>query len=177
MKIKSILILIAFNMMALPVVAQEQHKMLKGDENIAREFRDAFVPPPKTRQFMAEPRTDQAEAPANIISVRVGFKTNSALLTAEAQQILKEVGRAMNFDQMVDLEFIIEGHTDPRGGLDLNQRLSEARAQAVLDYLVWNTQVDRGRLTAVGKNYSELLNTENLIAPENRRVTFKLNER
>lgn len=35
-----------------------------------------------------------------------------------------------------DLEIAISGHTDPVGGAEYNQRLSEARAKAVADYLI-----------------------------------------
>jgi outer membrane protein OmpA-like peptidoglycan-associated protein len=75
-------------------------------------------------------------------------------------------------DKMAKHSFIIEGHADPRGGPDFNQRLSQERAQTVRDYLVRNHDIMEERLTAIGKGDHELLDKENPIAPENRRVTI-----
>lgn len=46
----------------------------------------------------------------------------------------------------------IEGHADPLGGLEYNERMTQARARSVLDYLVDNG-ADGLRLTAVGFGY------------------------
>ena len=50
--------------------------------------------------------------------------------------------------------------------------LPEARALAVVDYLVATHGVAAERLAPVGKGSSELLNPERPDAPENRRVTI-----
>jgi len=105
-------------------------------------------------------------------SMMITFETNSAVLTAEAVHTLDKVGRALKMDKLAGLDFFIEGHTDPRGSLALNQNLSQARAEAVKDYLVWKHSISRERLVAVGKGFSELANRENPVAPENRRVTI-----
>ncbi|MDR4518123.1 MAG: OmpA family protein [Nitrosomonas sp.] len=123
----------------------------------------------KTRNFI--PTEVLVEKPLKY-SFMILFETNSATLTAKALRDLDEVGRFMKMDKVTDLKFEIEGHTDPRGGFVLNRDLSLARAEAVINYLVLNHNVDRGRLVAVGKGFSEMINRENTIAPENRRVTI-----
>ncbi|MCB1986137.1 MAG: OmpA family protein [Burkholderiales bacterium] len=120
--------------------------------------------------FRSEPES-LPDGPASA-SMMITFKTNSAVLTDDAIYALDKVGRALNMDKLADLKFVIEGHTDPRGSFILNQNLSQARAEAVKDYLVWKHNVNRERLVAVGKGYSELINRDNPIAPENRRVTI-----
>jgi OOP family OmpA-OmpF porin len=45
---------------------------------------------------------------------------------------------------------LIEGHTDNVGGDDYNMRLSQQRAEAVVNYLVNNFGIDRSRLSAKG---------------------------
>jgi len=78
----------------------------------------------------------------------VNFKTGTAELTFEAKQILNPVA-----DQLLafeDVKIEIWGHTDDRGGDDYNQKLSEQRAQSVVDYFV-TKGVARDRMKAIGK--------------------------
>ena len=66
----------------------------------------------------------------------------------------------------------LEGHTSAEGDAAFNQKLSEARAQAAVDFMVEHEGIDASRLEAVGKGSSELKNTEDSMAPENRRTEF-----
>ena len=102
----------------------------------------------------------------------ITFETNATVLTADAKRELDIVGRALNTSRLTGFNFVIEGHADPRGSAERNLRLSEGRAEAVKQYLVQNQSVSADRLQAVGKGDLEPLNTTNLAAPENRRVTF-----
>ena len=52
------------------------------------------------------------------------------------------------------------------------QKLSEARAQAAVAFLVEHEGIDAARLEAVGKGSSELKNAEDPMAAENRRTEF-----
>ena len=167
MKIQSIFILIAFSMVVMPSVAQET-KIFRGDEVTESALIEALAPI-RARSFKVF--RDQPE-PIPSASILIVFHTNSAELTAEAKKTLNVVGRAFNMDKLADFHFIIEGHTDPRGGLALNQHLSQARAESVLNYLIWNFQIDERRLTAIGRGFSELLNLKDPKAQENRRVTI-----
>ena len=126
----------------------------------------------RTRSFRPE-LNDQSESPSKqlaSLSVMITFETNSAELTPKAKQALDVIGR--NLNHISDSEFIIEGHADLRGSYELNQRLSTARAESVMNYLANKHNIDRGKLSAIGKSYTELANTKNPTAPENRRVTF-----
>jgi len=106
-------------------------------------------------------------------NVLITFRTGSAEVTDEARAALDTIGRALASEQLSGLSFEIDGHADPRGGPDYNMRLSQERAESVVEYLVRNHQLSRDRLIAVGKGYTELLNTANPIAEENRRVTVR----
>ena len=64
-------------------------------------------------------------------------------------------------------------HADPRGGADYNLRLSQARAESVVDYLAGRHGIPRDRLRPIGKGQTELANPGRPTAPENRRVTIK----
>lgn len=106
-------------------------------------------------------------------SLLITFETNSAELTPRSRQSLDVVARALKSDKLMEFKFSVEGHADPRGGDELNQRLSQGRAESVVNYLAENHGIDRERLQPVGKGTTELLNAKRLDAPENRRVTIK----
>ena len=77
----------------------------------------------------------------------ITFETLSNLLTPAG---IAELDRAVEFfNENPDVNAVIEGHTDTDGSPDGNQRLSDRRARAVVDYLV-SQGVDAGRLEAQG---------------------------
>lgn len=104
--------------------------------------------------------------------ILITFDTNSTDLTSTARAALDKVARALQSDKLSAYRFRVEGHADPRGNADANMTLSQERAQAVVDYLTQQDGIAAERLSAVGKGSSEPLNTRNLAAPENRRVTI-----
>jgi len=103
------------------------------------------------------------------------FETGSDVLSAEAEVKLNEVIEIMMQNPSTIL--IVEGHTDNMGDAASNQALSEARAQAVVDYLVTGG-IGEGRLTAVG--YGEARPIANNDTAEgrarNRRIEFVVSE-
>lgn len=113
-----------------------------------------------------------AAAAAGRSNLLITFNTNSAELTNESKNALGTVAKALQSEKLSGFSFSIEGHADPRGNAELNQRLSEARAQSVAAFLVSSHGVASERLLPVGKGSSELLNTDRPEAPENRRVTI-----
>ena len=102
----------------------------------------------------------------------ITFETGSSKLTPQSRGTLDKVGQALKTDSLAQFDFIVEGHADPRGGDRLNQALSLARADRVRVYLMQEHQIDQHRLGSMGKGSSELLNTDDVTAPENRRVTI-----
>lgn len=61
-----------------------------------------------------------------------------------------------------------------KGDSEVNQKLSEARAQAAVDFLVNKEGIDATRLVAVGKGSSELKDSENPTSDINRRTEFEI---
>jgi outer membrane protein OmpA-like peptidoglycan-associated protein len=103
----------------------------------------------------------------------VNFQTNSAQLTPAAQQLLSQF--AVTLQRLPQSkQLLITGHTDDRGSASENQRLSEARARAVADFLI-SQGVSASRLTALGQGQSlPLINsTTDAARLVNRRVEFK----
>ena len=98
------------------------------------------------------------------------FQQGKADLSESAKFVLHDLAKVL--EKNPELRLRLEGHTSAEGDAALNQKLSEARAQAAVAFLVEHEGIDASRLEAVGKGSSELKNQENPMAPENRRTEF-----
>lgn len=103
----------------------------------------------------------------------VNFEFDKSRLTANARTILDGVGDALTTAPTVTVE--IGGHTDAKGTDEYNQKLSERRAQSVVQYLV-GKGIDSGRMTSVGYGESQpVADNETDEGRElNRRVELKI---
>lgn len=93
-----------------------------------------------------------------------------------SEQSFPELDRTVVFfKDNSEVKFEIGGHTDSQGPGDYNLILSQARAQAVVDYLV-NHGVNRSQLVAHGYGETKPLDTQKTREAEakNRRVEFKV---
>ena len=99
----------------------------------------------------------------------IQFDFNSAQVRPESQQALANLAQALLSAELQGSRFAVEGHTDAKGGADYNQKLSQQRALAVRDFLKSRGVVE-SRLMAAGKGSSELANSSEPFAAENRRV-------
>lgn len=102
------------------------------------------------------------------------FEKGKAELNDDAKLALHDLAKVMK--QNPQMSLTIEGHTSSEGDADTNQRLSEQRAQAAVDFLVGKEGIDASRLTAVGKGSSEPKNAANPESEENRRTEFTINQ-
>ena len=116
--------------------------------------------------------TAAAAAQPGRASILVTFVTNSADLTGNAKRALDVLAGAMKSEKLASVRFTIEGHADPRGGEELNLKLSQARADSVRGYLTASHGLAAERINAVGKGSSALMKPSEPAAPENRRVTI-----
>ena len=80
------------------------------------------------------------------------FATNSSALGSASKHSLSNF--AVSLRNNPDTYLRIVGHTDSTGGADLNQTLSEKRAQSVFDFLR-GQGVNIGRMNYEGKGYRE----------------------
>ena len=110
-----------------------------------------------------------------IRSSTVRFETSKADLTADSFAELNEIGNILV--QWPDLKIEIGGHSDSSGNDVKNQQLSEARARAVLGYLLKKfPQISAAQYTIVGYGEANPV-ADNATAAgraENRRVEFKV---
>ena len=98
------------------------------------------------------------------------FQQGKADLSDGAKFVLHDLAKVL--EKNPELRLRLEGHTSAEGDFDFNMKLSDARAKAAVTFLVEHEGIDASRLEAVGKGSTELKNTENPKAPENRRTEF-----
>jgi len=106
------------------------------------------------------------------VNLTVNFATGSSELTPQAKGVLNQLGKALSSSELANYKFRIEGHTDTVGSKDLNQALSQRRAEAVVNYISSQFGVQASRLQAVGMGEEGLLVQTGPDTPEarNRRV-------
>ena len=106
-------------------------------------------------------------------AISVPFAFNSAKLAPDAFEALDNIAEGIKLVQLPG-DLIIEGHTDAKGGDAYNLKLSIRRAAAVKRYFAQHHNIAPGKLKAIGKGRAEPLNGKDPLAPENRRVQFRL---
>ncbi|MGD2035600.1 MAG: OmpA family protein, partial [Bacteroidales bacterium] len=116
---------------------------------------------------------DRVEVGAKVILKNIYFETGKSTLKPESYAGLNNVVRLLETNPSIRIE--ISGHTDNVGSLNLNTRLSNNRAKAVVTYLV-NKGVSESRLEYKGYAYSQPIapNSTAEGRAKNRRVEFKV---
>jgi len=107
---------------------------------------------------------------------RIEFEYDEAALTASSHDVLEDVRAILTEHPEITL-IEIQGHTDNVGGEGYNEKLSEARAQTVLQWLV-DHGIEPSRLRAVGYGKERPLDTNDTEEgrQQNRRVEFHILE-
>lgn len=110
-----------------------------------------------------------------IILNNIFYDYGKATLRSESTGELDRIFDLMNQNPSIKVE--IGGHTDSDGGDDFNQKLSENRAQSVVDYLI-GKGIGQERLVAKGYGESEPIasNETEKGRQQNRRTEFKIIE-
>jgi outer membrane protein OmpA-like peptidoglycan-associated protein/tetratricopeptide (TPR) repeat protein len=119
-----------------------------------------------------------------LIKVKVGkkvvlnnilFESGKTILTSGSYEELNRLLNIMLENPLMKIE--ISGHTDKTGSEPINNKLSEGRAKAVLEYLT-QKGIDRTRMEYKGYGSSQPIsdNTTPQGRAKNRRVEFKILE-
>ena len=139
---------------------------------------DSIIDSSKTIQNQAESSlvaqlSDSLYVGASFILQNIFFDYDKSLLLQQSYNELRDLVDILNKYPKMRIE--VGGHTDGRGSVDYNQRLSESRAKAVVDYLI-SKGIDMRRLQYKGYGKSQPIDTNNTEEgrARNRRVEFKI---
>ena len=113
--------------------------------------------------------TDSA-AGGGKINLDIRFGNDSDHLSQAAQGQLVALGDALSSAGLANAKFMIAGHSSATGSAEHNQRLSEARAQAVRVYLIEHFRIPPERIEVTGYGSSQPLPNFAPAAVQQRRV-------
>jgi len=106
---------------------------------------------------------------------QVKFKTDSAVILKESDEILTAVAKIMADHPEIKV-IRVEGHTDNKGSKAHNKDLSAKRAASVVTWLTTKGKVDKKRLKSAGFGDERPIDTNDTDAgrQNNRRVEFHI---
>ncbi|SHJ38065.1 OmpA-OmpF porin, OOP family [Ruegeria lacuscaerulensis ITI-1157] len=125
----------------------------------------------------AETRPDPDACEARIVEVQSGgkitFEPGSATVSADSRDSLNQIAEILRECGPIRME--IQGHTDSQGREEMNQQLSQARAQSILNELRAR-RVPTSSFSAVGYGETQPIadNGTEEGREENRRIEFRL---
>ena len=119
----------------------------------------------------AVPLYDKFLTDGKFVTTGIKFDVNKATIKPESMGTINYVVKMMQ--DHPELKFSVEGHTDSDGDDASNQKLSEARAKAVVEEMI-KAGISANRLTSKGFGESKPVSTNNTSEEkaQNRRVEF-----
>ena len=154
----------ASDQLKFPETSDEIIELLQGKEDVVQEINGVqYVYSNGTLYKMMGGKRWKVRGVAGVEAAemmpRVGamilFEVGSANISQKSKKLLAEIGKGLSSPQLKDAKFMIEGHTDSAGEADLEQNLSEKRAESVKNYLVKQCKMGSDRLMAVGLGQSK----------------------
>ena len=112
--------------------------------------------------------------PSRSVDLAVAFAKNAADLTEAAREQLDELGAALAGERLRPYDVGVYGHTDASGRAAYNLTLSQARAEAVVRYLVERFGFEATRFRHEGYGEERLLEGLEPSAPAHRRVEIEV---
>ncbi len=135
----------------------------------AQEIQRPVTPPPAATPAQSEVEKQLVET-GNIVLRDVYFETSKATLLPESAARLDEAGAAI--EKFADLKVEVQGHTDSRGAAKFNEKLSQARAEMVREYLLAHFHLNADNVFAKGYGESQLA-----VSPEKSADDYAMNRR
>ncbi len=112
----------------------------------------------KIGSLLANMEMERIDTNRNIIIDNIYYEYNSFNITTASQKELNKIANVLKLNPSIVME--LGSHTDSRGSDEFNQRLSQERAQAAVNYVVSHSNglIEKGRIKAKGYGESRLIN-------------------
>lgn len=132
-----------------------------------------YQPPPKPVDTRPDPETCERDLAKAQETQKITFEPGSATIAAASLDTMERIADIL--DKCGDIRLEIQGHTDSQGREEMNQNLSQARAQSVLNELRAR-RVLTSTYVAVGYGESRPIadNKTEAGREANRRIEFHL---
>ncbi|MFC3614657.1 OmpA family protein [Lutimaribacter marinistellae] len=132
-----------------------------------------YLPPPEPEDTPPDPEVCEARLVEIQEAEKIAFEPGKAAVAAGSAQVLNQIADILRNCGQIRME--IQGHTDSQGREEMNQQLSQARAQSVLNELRAR-RVLTSTYAAVGYGESQPIadNDTEEGREANRRIEFRL---
>ena len=184
MKAREILVSLLVCLMLFATACSK--KAIEADSSTDQQAVQAAQPQPESVETDTQPEPnatalqDQARAEAEaaktmFLNAHIFFEFDSAMLGAEAQELLSQKAQWLSDNANVQA-VLIEGHCDERGTDAYNMALGSRRANVVKDFLM-NLGVNEARLEtqSYGEEKPLVMGSDEAAFAKNRRATFVIN--
>lgn len=131
------------------------------------------IPPEKDHMDLPPIKLKKIKAGSNIVLNNIFFDFDKASLRPDSKPELARVLNLLKKNPGMKIE--ISGHTDNKGSVSYNQKLSEARAKSVIDFLI-SAGIEKSRLSYKGYGLSSPIASNETEEGRqlNRRIEFKV---
>ncbi|WP_120632319.1 OmpA family protein [Ruegeria sp. EL01] len=132
-----------------------------------------YQPPPAPADALPDPELCETQI-ADIQAVsKIAFEPGSATIAADSRNTVNQIADILRECGPIRME--IQGHTDSQGREEMNQQLSQSRAQSILNELR-GRRIPTASYTAVGYGETQPIgdNDSEEGREENRRIEFRL---
>ncbi|WP_170402944.1 OmpA family protein [Ruegeria arenilitoris] len=132
-----------------------------------------YQEPPEPADKLPDPEMCEERIAEVQAGTKIAFEPGSATVAADSRDTVNQIADILRECGPIRLE--IQGHTDSQGREEMNQQLSQARAQSILNELR-GRRVPTASYTAMGYGESQPIadNDTEEGREENRRIEFRL---
>jgi outer membrane protein OmpA-like peptidoglycan-associated protein len=123
-----------------------------------------------TENAAAPPPALQALAMLPNLTVEIQFDFNSDRIMPRSYHTVGRIADALHHPELLGFKFVVVGHTDAKGKREYNLKLSQRRADAVVEALTTTFRVDPTQLVALGLGEEQPQDASAPDAAVNRRV-------
>ena len=130
-------------------IAASGHKNRDCTDIFLRVLEEKPMSPGKVKvNIDAETMAEDIDEKGSVSLYGIHFNTDKANIKEKSESTLAEIAKLL--DQEPKLNLGVVGHTDATGNIDYNMNLSQRRAEAVVEFLTTEYDLDDEKLTPYG---------------------------